>query len=121
MALNSPRGWLITYDIANPRRLGRLHRFLSRHAAPAQYSVFHFEGSPSKMNRLMVEIATLIDPKADDVRGYLLPESLSIDTIGRGSLPGGALLVSANSPALEALLNAVPEERPGHHKKPVSA
>ncbi|AUM00251.1 MAG TPA: CRISPR-associated endonuclease Cas2 [Pseudothauera hydrothermalis] len=104
MALNTPRGWLITYDITHPKRLARLHRFLVKHATPVQYSVFHFEGSTAQMGRLMDDIDSRIDPSTDDVRGYQLPERLSIDTLGRGSLPGNALVLSATSPSLQQLL-----------------
>lgn len=70
MALNTPRGWLITYDITNPKRLVRLHRFLVKQATPVQYSVFHFEGSAAQMGRLMADIETRIDVRTDDVRAY---------------------------------------------------
>ena len=106
MALNTPRGWLITYDITDPKRLVRLHRFLVKQATPVQYSVFHFEGSAAQMGRLMADIETRIDPASDDVRGYQLPERLSIDTIGRGSLPADTLLLSPTSPSLQTLLQA---------------
>lgn len=104
MALNTPRGWLITYDITNPKRLARLHRFLVKQATPVQYSVFHFEGSAAQMGRLMADIERRIDAASDDVRGYQLPEHLSIDTIGRGSLPSDILLLSPTSPSLQTLL-----------------
>lgn len=107
MALNTPRGWLITYDITDPKRLVRLHRFLVKQATPVQYSVFHFEGSPAQMGRLMAEIKSRIDPYSDDVRGYQLPEHLSIDTLGRGGLPTSAFLLSSTSPCLQTLLQAV--------------
>ena len=106
MALNAPRGWLITYDIANPKRLARLHRFLVKQAVPVQYSVFHFEGSAARMGRLMADIENRIHPKQDDVRAYPLPEHLSIDTIGRGSLPGETFLLSYITPQLQELLQA---------------
>ena len=106
MALNTPRGWLVTYDITHPKRLVRLHRFLVKQATPVQYSVFHFEGSAAQMGRLMADIETRIDARTDDVRAYQLPEHLSIDTIGRGSLPGDTFLLSPTSPALQALLQA---------------
>lgn len=105
MALNTSRGWLITYDITHPRRLARLHRFLVKQATPIQYSVFHFEGSPAQMGRLMADIEKRIDSKTDDVRGYQLPEHMSIDTIGRGSLPGETFLLS-ESDTLQKLLQA---------------
>ena len=106
MALNAPRAWLITYDITNPKRLVRLYRFLVKQATPVQYSVFHFEGSAAQMGRLLADIKTRIDPKTDDVRGYQLPQHLSVDTIGRGGLPGDTFLLSATSPTLQALLQA---------------
>lgn len=106
MALNAPCGWLITYDITEPRRLMRLHRFLVKRATPVQYSVFHFEGSAAQMGHLMDDIETMIHRDSDDVRGYQLPELLSIDTLGRGGIPGGAMLLSDVSPSLQTLLNA---------------
>ena len=106
MAVNARRLWLITYDIANPKRLTRLHRFMVKQATPVQYSVFCFEGSAAAMGQLMAAIETRIDKKADDVRGYLLPEPLQLVTLGRGALPGGVLLASELSPALRTLLQA---------------
>ena len=92
--------------VTNPKRLVHLHRFLVKQATPVQYSVFHFEGSAAQMGRLMADIETRIDARTDDVRAYQLPEHLSIDTIGRGSLPGDTFLLSPTSPALQALLQA---------------
>lgn len=106
MAMNARRHWLISYDIANPKRLSRLHRFLLKHATPIQYSVFCYEGSAATMGQLMAAIENRIDAKADDVRGYLLPEPLQLGTLGRGALPAGVLLESDLSPALRTLLQA---------------
>ena len=106
MAVNAPRAWLITYDITDPKRLARLHRFLVRQATPVQYSVFHFEGSAAQMGRLMADIEARIAPASDDVRGYQLPEHLSIDTLGRGGSPRDVLLLSPASPNLQLLLQA---------------
>lgn len=111
MALNTPRGWLISYDITHPKRLARLHRFLVKQATPVQYSVFHFEGRAAQMGRLMADIKTRIDPTTDDVRGYQLPEHLSIDTLGRGGLPGSTFVLSATSPSLQTLLQVAGRRR----------
>lgn len=54
----------------------------------------------------MADIETRIDPATDDVRGYQLPEHLSIDTLGRGGLPGNTFVLSATSPSLQTLLAA---------------
>lgn len=106
MAMNAPCGWLVTYDIANPRRLARLHRFMVKQATPIQYSVFHFEGSPGEMGRLIKEIEAYIDPRADDVRAYALPTELSIDTYGKGKSIKGTSLLSSCAPYLQKLLQA---------------
>lgn len=106
MALNTPRAWLITYDITDPRRLARLHRFLLKHATPVQYSVFHFEGSSARIGRLMADIEKRIDPRTDDVRAYQLPERLDVATFGRGHLPGEVFVLSTTSPGLQPLLEA---------------
>lgn len=104
MGLKAPRAWLISYDIANPRRLRRLHRFLVRRALPVQYSVFYYEGSPAAMGRLMQQIEDLINPKQDDVRGYQLPEKLNVTTLGRGSIPGSTMVLSELGAGLQKLL-----------------
>ena len=44
MSYTERRNWLVAYDIASPRRLARVHRYLKRHAIPVQYSVFVFHG-----------------------------------------------------------------------------
>ena len=107
MALNTPRAWLITYDITNPKRLSRLHRFLRKHAVPVQFSVFHYEGSAASMGQLAAQIETRIDPKTDDVRIYQLPEHLGIDTLGRGGIPGETYVFSGADSTLDTLLRSV--------------
>ena len=37
--------YLIGYDIANPKRLCRIHRAMKTHATPIQYSIFLLEGN----------------------------------------------------------------------------
>lgn len=106
MAMNRPQSWLIAYDIANPRRLNRLHRFLVKVATPVQYSVFHFEGTPAAMGQLMQAVEDYIDAEADDVRAYALPTHLSIATLGKGKTSPDVLLLSAHSPHLRQLLVA---------------
>lgn len=94
MALNDRRLWLIGYDIACPRRLKRLHRFLKTKAVPVQFSVFTFEGSAMQLGRLVQQIEGFIDASVDDVRIYQIPRSVHCDVLGRGSLPDGVTLIS---------------------------
>lgn len=106
MAVNNVRGWLICYDIANPKRLARLHRFLKRFAQPVQYSVFYYEGSAAQLGRRMQDIAARINPRDDDVRAYPIPNPPLLHTLGRGVLPSGVLLQSSRSTGLQRLLQA---------------
>lgn len=81
--------FVICYDIADPRRLGRLHRFLKKCAVPIQYSVFLFVGDDRQLDRCMEAAAKLIDGKQDDLRAYPLPSRGLKARLGRPSLPEG--------------------------------
>lgn len=91
MAQNDTARYLVTYDIADPRRLGRLYRFLKKEGVPIQYSVFLVESTANQMGSLMVKIAKMIHPQADDVRSYRLPENGWQVTLGTSILPDDVL------------------------------
>jgi CRISPR-associated protein Cas2 len=97
MALNQVRNWLIAYDIANPRRLQRVHRALCRHAVPVQYSVFAARCSPAKLGIIRAALATLIKRQEDDVRFYPVPEPAHLAVYGRKALPAGLLVLEGDS------------------------
>ena len=63
--------YLVCYDIADPKRLAKLARFLEKRAFRIQYSVF-FAPKKSKEDiyRLAQEITEFIEPQEDDVRIY---------------------------------------------------
>ena len=92
MTHTDERNWLVAYDIANPRRLVRVHRYLKRHAIPVQYSVFVFHGDRIKLERVLGGIEDLIAPGADDVRAYHLPYDCQVAMLGRQSLPEGVVV-----------------------------
>jgi CRISPR-associated protein Cas2 len=109
MALNQARKWLIAYDIASPRRLKRVHRFLRRHAIPVQYSVFVARCSPAKLGVIRSGLAGLVKPREDDVRFYPIPEPAQLFVYGRKALPEGLLLLEGKaSLPLGATERAVP-------------
>lgn len=81
--------WLIGYDIASPRRLGRVHRRMVHWATPMEYSIFLFIGSPLQLTCCLEEIAGLINPREDDVRCYPLPLRGVQERLGRATLPEG--------------------------------
>jgi CRISPR-associated protein Cas2 len=83
------RAFVIGYDIADPRRLQRVHRAMCKHASPLEYSVFLLVGSEAYRQSCLAAVADLIDPDADDVRCYPLPARGLQTRIGRASLPEG--------------------------------
>ena len=87
MSQNAQASYLVTYDIADPRRLSRLFRFLKKKGVPIQYSVFLVEASATQIAALVIQIAKMIDANADDVRAYRLPENGWQVTLGAPILP----------------------------------
>lgn len=81
--------FVICYDIANPKRLGRLHRYLKKIAVPLQYSVFLFVGDDRQLDRCLKHATSLIDEKEDDLRGYPLPARGFKARLGKPALPEG--------------------------------
>jgi len=89
MSQNTPASWVVTYDIADKKRLGRMHRALKKEGIPVQYSVFHVVASQARMGALMVKLGKLIDSRADDVRAYRVPANPWQATLGQPILPTG--------------------------------
>lgn len=81
--------YLIAYDITSPRRLARMHRYLSRIGAPIQYSIFYVTLDERALERCLAEAASLIDPREDDLRCYPLPERGLRQRLGKATLPAG--------------------------------
>lgn len=79
--------YLVTYDIRNPRRLARIYRHCKRAGLHLQYSVFLLRASPQMMDRFIRELASLIDPRRDDVRIYPVPERAAWTCLGRSLWP----------------------------------
>lgn len=125
MSFTEPRAWLISYDIADPARLRRVHAFLKSHAVPVQYSVFLARLSQRRLAWLLGELGRLIAHDEDDVRAYPIPADCEVVTLGRQYLPQGLLLAD---PLLGAFLSKVsPLQEPvpqcdkedtGHQEEP---
>ena len=104
MSHSESHPWLIAYDIANPRRLVRVHRYLKRHAIPAQYSLFILYGNERKLEHVLEAIDERIDRTEDDVRAYRVPQRCEVSMLGTQGLPHGILLPI---PGLQKLLQEV--------------
>ena len=86
--------YIICYDIANPRRLGRIHRALKKQALAVQYSVFLFRGTDAQLQRCLDQLEALIDERYDDIRAYPLPQRGLRLVLGASVLPDGIILGS---------------------------
>jgi CRISPR-associated protein Cas2 len=89
--MDDPDWYLIAYDIAEPRRLQRLHRRLRRDAVALQESVFLVNRSRGGIVELMNELAGLIHRQQDDLRAYPIPDPGEIWLRGKGALDGNLL------------------------------
>ncbi len=72
MPANRAAPWILCYDIADPKRLQRVHRAVVRHAMPFQYSIFQTVDTRAAIEFAVNEIAQHIHPECDDLRAYPL-------------------------------------------------
>ena len=70
MSRHHNREYIITYDIADPKRLNRIHRMLKRLAIPLQYSVFYIRMSDHQRDKLARLLERKINTREDDIRIY---------------------------------------------------
>ena len=101
MPANRRTPWLLCYDIADPRRLQRVHRVVCRHATPLQYSVFHTIATRHEILVMLHDIGEHIDPRQDDVRAYPLLTTAQPVTLGRDRLASGIMFCHSTVSDLE--------------------
>ena len=89
MPLNKKTPWLLCYDIADERRLYRVHRTISRFSIPFQYSVYYTFGTKNQIQRIIEDVEKLIDKNQDDVRAYPLSSTAQTYVFGSSLLPEG--------------------------------
>lgn len=90
--------WIICYDIADPRRLHKVHRIVSRNAESFQYSVFRKNATRNKVLAVLQEIEQSIEHRWDDVRAYPLLTTAPPMFYGRRLLPEGVSLADHPDP-----------------------
>lgn len=74
---------LICYDIADPRRLQRIHRRIKRDGVAVQYSIFQCDLDDLHFARLVADLKCLVDPRSDDIRIYGPRQDAPVMWIGR--------------------------------------
>lgn len=97
------RHWLIAYDIANARRLQRLHYRLRKRAVFVQESVAVLRASKEELHALLDSLREHIDPRTDDLRAY------------RVEWPDGAWL-SGPGARSQLLFTTAPLPNPSHRR-----
>ncbi len=80
---------ILSYDIADPKRLLRVHRTMRQWGIPLQYSVFLVSLNHTGKRRLLAELASLIRDAEDDIRLYPLPQAPEVRTLGVQPLAAG--------------------------------
>lgn len=89
--------FLIAYDIASPKRLARVARYLESLGERVQYSVFEIYLSPTELELMFKRLEKFIDSKEDSLRVYGLCATCRsrVRTHGRGMLtpPPGVVIV----------------------------
>lgn len=86
------RAVLLCYDIADPARLARVHRTVSRHMWMLQYSAYYAVMEQARLRRLVQALERIIDPQADDVRVYAVEPLEHAVRLGRRGVEGMLLL-----------------------------
>lgn len=92
MSTHQIKTWLVAYDIREPRRLRRVHRYLRKLGMAAQYSAFTVEADDNEITGHLALIERLIDKRVDDVRAYHLPVRCPVWRLGRQEWPEGLYL-----------------------------
>jgi CRISPR-associated protein Cas2 len=59
--------YIVSYDIADPQRLRRVHRTMRGYGDPLQYSVFRCDLSPSERIMLIEALTPIINHREDQV------------------------------------------------------
>ena len=60
-------GWIVCYDICEPKRLARVGKTMKDFGARLQFSVFHCELAEMDLVRLREKLRDLINPREDRV------------------------------------------------------
>lgn len=106
MSASEHKRWLIAYDICHPKRLGRVYRYLSKHAVAVQYSAFIIEGNDAYLHDILFAVCERIDINTDDVRAYHVPQSAQLWALGCQFSMNGCTITDA---VLGNLLHPQPE------------
>lgn len=76
-------GWyMFAYDIADPKRLLRVHRVMKQAGLAAQKSVFFVQGNEPEIKDLLNRLGKIIKHSKDDIRAYPVTHPSQVWTTG---------------------------------------
>lgn len=82
--------YLISYDIADQKRLSRIYRYMKGKAIHLQKSVFYIALGNNGLHKILNEIKEIMNSKEDDIRVYPVLSDFDTIIMGRGDkVPGG--------------------------------
>lgn len=79
--------YLVCYDIAQPRRLYRVHKFLLGYRVGGQKSFYECWLTPAELRHVHETLESLIDPVEDRVHFFALDPRMRPDCLGLASAP----------------------------------
>lgn len=88
-AQRNRRHWVVvSYDTPNDRRRTKVMKTLAGYGHRVQYSVFECELRPADLEKLKIQLKTLIQPEEDDIRFYDLCENCQgkVTMLGRAKM-----------------------------------
>jgi len=68
--MQTPGWYLVAYDITEPKRLRRVHRYLRQHGLSVQESLFFLCRTEAGLVDLLDDLAALMHLLRDDLRAY---------------------------------------------------
>ena len=77
--------FLIAYDIADPKRLRRVARFMEKHGLRCQKSVFWYAGDAAAVAALLDQAAKLLNAEEDAVQAWQLSAGQTPQGLARGT------------------------------------
>ncbi|MGV6817466.1 MAG: CRISPR-associated endonuclease Cas2 [Thiotrichales bacterium] len=86
---NPTHEYIISYDIAAPKRLARIFRIIKTYALPLQYSVFYARIDRCTRDSLITELQAELKSTEDDLRIYTLAKKFQFNYIGENPFPDG--------------------------------
>jgi CRISPR-associated protein Cas2 len=76
--------YLTAYDIADPCRLRRVHRYLCAYRVGGQKSVPEIWVTPGELRQIRVDLAGMLDREKDRLHIFALDPRMRVICMGRG-------------------------------------